>query len=61
VESELIHSQLFTLHNSGNGEIQQKKEKGKSNINKRVVLEKFSNGFVVVWQETREGNRGEQG
>jgi hypothetical protein len=49
------------LHNSGNGEIQQKKEKGKSNINKRVVLENFSNGFVVVWQETREGNRGEQG
>ena len=38
-----------------------KKGKGKSNGDKRVVLEFFCNGFVVVLQETRKGKRGEQG
>jgi hypothetical protein len=64
VKSELIHYPLFTCKvNSGDEEMQQKKkkEKGKSNGDERVVLEKFCNGFVVVWQETREGNREEQG
>jgi len=61
IEIELIQSQLLTLHNIGNGEIQQKKENGKSNGNERVVLENFCNDFVVVRQETREGNRGDQG
>jgi hypothetical protein len=36
------------------------KEEGKSNGDERVVLEKNYNNFVVIWQETREGNRGEQ-
>jgi hypothetical protein len=64
VKSELIHSPLFTCKvNSGDEEMQQKKmkEKRKSNGDDRVVLKNFCNGFVVIWQETRKGNRGEQG
>ena len=47
------------MHNSKKGEIQQKKKKENSNGNERVVLEKFCNDFVVVWQETGEGNKAE--
>jgi len=66
VNNELIHSPLFTCNvNSEYKKMQhmkkKEKEKGKSNEDERVVLEFFCNSFVVVWQEMRKGNRGEQG
>jgi hypothetical protein len=38
VENELIHSPLFTLQNSGDGEMQQKKKKEKEKNKRKSKL-----------------------
>jgi hypothetical protein len=49
-----VETPLFTLQNSKDDKIQQKKRKGKgkSNGDERVVLENFCNGFQILTMET---------